>query len=240
MFEHFLLSVVEFTSWLWGWPMILILAGGSLLMTVYLGFFQFRYFPYIMKQTFGHLFEKPKKGEKGTISGFKAMLAALGATIGAGNIVGAGVAIGMGGPGALFWMWICGIMASAFKYAEIVLGIKYRIVDENGEYTGGPMYYLRKITPWLGSLYAAIFVLELIPAVANQAASVTDIGTVAGIPKAASAVVIAVIILVVVWGGIRRIADVMNAVVPFMSVAYFVGVLVIIAMNITKLPEVVY
>lgn len=239
MFEHFLLSVVEFTGWLWGWPMILILAGGSLLMTAYLGFFQFRYFPYIMKQTFGHLFEKPKEGEKGTISGFKAMLAALGATIGAGNIVGAGVAIGMGGPGALFWMWICGIMASAFKYAEIVLGIKYRIVDENGEYTGGPMYYLRKITPWLGSLYAVIFVLELIPSVANQAASVTDIGTVAGIPKAASAVVIAVIILAVVWGGIRRIADVMNAVVPFMSVAYFVGVLVIVAMNITKLPEVV-
>ena len=101
------------------------------------------------------------------------------------------------------------------------------------------MYYLRKITPWLGSLYAAIFVLELIPSVANQAASVTDIGTVAGIPKAVSAVVIAVIILAVVWGGIRRIADVMNAVVPFMSVAYFVGVLVIVAMNITKLPEVV-
>lgn len=234
--EKFLVSVTEFTNWLWGWPMIGLLAFGSVIMSAYLGFFQFKYFPYIMKSTFGNLFAKPKEGEEGTVSAFKAMISALGATIGAGNIVGVGVAIGMGGPGAVFWMWACGIFASAFKYSEIALAIKYRRVDENGEYVGGPMYYLRKIAPWFGTLYAAIFAVELLPSVANQAASISDIATVVGIPKWVSAILTAAMVILVVYGGIKRLADTMDAVVPIMTVAYFAGVMLVLILNYDAIP----
>lgn len=235
--EKILVWATDFTNWLWGWPMVGLLAFGSVAMSAYLGFFQFRHFAYIMKSTFGNLFAKPKEGEEGTVSAFKAMISALGATIGAGNVVGVAVAIGMGGPGAVFWMWVCGIFASAFKYSEIALAIKYRKIDENGEYVGGPMYYLRKIAPWFGTLYAAIFAVELLPAVANQAASISDIAMVVGIPKWVSAVLTATMVIFVVYGGIKRLADTMDAVVPVMTVAYFIGVMLILILNYKAIPE---
>ncbi len=237
--DSVLLTVNAISSWLWGLPMLIILAGGSIAMTIYLGFFQFRYFPSIMKYTFANLFEKPKNNFIGTISGFKAMLTALAVTLGSGNIVGVGVAIGLGGPGAIFWMWVCGMFASSFKYAEIVIGMKYRVLDEKGVYVGGPMYYLGSIAPWFGKLYALIFMLELIPSVANQAAGISDMGTVIGVPKPVFAFIIAVIIILIVHGGVRRIADVMNAVIPSMTILYFIAVIIIVIMNIKAVPSVI-
>ena len=237
--DSVLFTVNSISSWLWGLPMLIILAGGAIVMSIYLGFFQFRYFPFIMKYTFGNLFEKPKNNFIGTISGFKAMLTALAVTLGSGNIVGVGVAIGLGGPGAIFWMWICGMFASSFKYAEIVIGMKYRVLNEKGEYVGGPMYYLGSIAPWFGKLYALIFMFELIPSVANQAAGISDMGTVIGVPKPVFAFIIAVLIILIVHGGVRRIADVMNAVIPSMTILYFVAVIIIVIMNIQAVPSVI-
>ena len=121
--ETFLGLVSAISNWLWGIPLLVLLGGGGLFLSIYLGFFQFRYLPFIIGQTFGKIFSKPE-GE-GTVSPFQAATAALASTVGASNIVGVPVAIAFGGPGALFWMWVFALLGSASKFSEILLGIKY-------------------------------------------------------------------------------------------------------------------
>ena len=127
--ETFLGLVSAISNWLWGIPLLVLLGGGGLFLSIYLGFFQFRYLPFIIGQTFGKIFSKPE-GE-GTVSPFQAATAALASTVGASNIVGVPVAIAFGGPGAIFWMWVFALLGSASKFSEILLGIKYR--EKNAE-----------------------------------------------------------------------------------------------------------
>ncbi|MCT4595136.1 MAG: sodium:alanine symporter family protein [Anaeromicrobium sp.] len=235
--EGFLKLVGDLSGWIWGTPMLIILVGGSLWLTISLGFFQFKYFPFIMRETFGKIFQKAQ-GE-GTISPFQAATSALASTIGASNIVGVPVAIAFGGPGAIFWMWLVSLIGAASKFSEIILGIKYREKNENGEYVGGPMYYLRKglKSPFMGALFAFGLMVELIPSIATQTVSVVQTANTIGIPNMASGVVVAVVVALVVYGGIKRIAQVTEKLVPFMAMLYLVGAFIIIIGNASRIPE---
>ncbi len=238
--EGFVNAIINFSNWLWGIPMLVILVGGSLFLTIKLGFFQFKYFPYAMRETFGKMFKKPE-GE-GTISPFQAATAALASTIGASNIVGVPVAIAFGGPGAVFWMWIVALIASAAKFSEIVLGIRYREKNEEGEYVGGPMYFLKNgIKSGLGKALSVIFsfflMIEIIPSIATQAASAVQTAGTINIPNWVTGSLLVVLVGLVVFGGIKRIASFTEKLVPFMALLYIIGGIVIIIVNITELPR---
>ena len=140
--EQIISAVTAVSNWLWGYPMLVLIVGGGIFLTVRLGFFQFVYFPYIMRQTFGSMLKKID-GE-GSVSPFAAATTALASTIGASNIIGVPVAIAFGGPGAVLWMWATALIGSATKFTEVVLGLYYREKNSEGYYVGGPMYYLSK------------------------------------------------------------------------------------------------
>lgn len=233
-------AIVSFSTWLWGVPMLVILVGGSLFLTIKLGFFQFKYFPFAMSQTFGKMLKKPDEGE-GTISPFQAATAALASTIGASNIVGVPVAIAFGGPGAIFWMWVVAIIASGAKFSEIVLGMKYREKNEEGVYVGGAMYYLTnglkgKFGKAMGIIFAFFLMLEVGPSIATQAASAAQTASTLNIPVWVTGGLLVILVGLVVFGGIKRIATFTEKVVPAMAFIYLVGGLIIIFANITQVP----
>lgn len=238
--DAFVNFIVTISNWIWGTPMLVILFGGGLILSFSLGFFQFKYFGFILKETFGKMLKKPEKGE-GTVSPFQAASAALASTIGASNIVGVPVAIAFGGPGAVFWMWLTALIGSASKFSEIVLGIKYRQKNELGEFVGGPQYYLDKglKAPWLGKLFAFFLMLEIVPSVATQTVSVVQTANTLNIPNWISGAVIAILVGFVVYGGIKRIVQVSEKLVPFMAGLYILGALVITIVNIGELPSVI-
>lgn len=233
-------SIVNFSNWLWGVPMLVILVGGSLILTIRLGFFQFRYFGFAMSQTFGKMLKKPDEGE-GTISPFQAATAALASTIGASNIVGVPVAIAFGGPGAIFWMWVVAIIASGAKFSEIVLGMKYREKNKEGVYVGGPMYYLSKgikgpLGKALGIIFAFFLMIELAPSIATQTVSAVQTASTLNIPEWVTGGFLVILVGLVVFGGIKRIAQFTEKVVPAMAILYLAGGLIIIIANITEVP----
>lgn len=225
------------SGWIWGPPMLILLVGGGLLLTIYLGFFQFRYFGYIMKQTFGKIFATPE-GE-GTLTPFQAATAALASTVGASNIVGVPVAIMFGGPGAVFWMWITALVGCASKFVEIVLGIKYREKNEEGEYVGGPMYFIKSGLNWpiLANLFAFGLMVELVPSIMVQANSFAGSVANMGMPPLVSGIIACLLVGLVVIGGIKRIGAVSEKLVPFMSLLYVVGCAIIVVMNIANVPS---
>lgn len=237
--EGFINIVNVVTGWVWGLPMLLTLGLGGLFLSAKLGFFQVRYFPYIMKQTFGKMFTKAAPGE---VSPFQAATAALASTVGASNIVGVPAAIMFGGPGAIFWMWIMALFGMGSKFVEIVLGFKYREKNELGEYVGGPMYYMKNglNMKWLGSFFAFFLMLELIPSIMVQSNSVAASALEAfNIPPLVTGIITLVLVGLVVIGGIKRIAKVTEKLVPFMALAYFLGASVIVIANIGELPGVI-
>jgi len=233
-------ALISFSNWLWGIPMLVILVGGSIFLTIRLGFVQFRHFPFAMKQTFGKMFSKSENGE-GTVTAFQAATAALASAIGASNIVGVPVAIAFGGPGAVFWMWIVALIGAGAKFTEIVLGIKYRELNEEGDYVGGPMYYLRKgikgsLGKVLGFMFSFFLMIEIAPSIATQTVSVVQSASTINIPNWVTGIVLVIIVGIVVFGGIKRIGKVTEKLVPFMALLYIIGALVIIIVNITELP----
>lgn len=231
--QGFLDLLVSFANWFWGIPILILIGGGGLYISIRLGFIQIRKFPYICSQTFGKMFSKTGDGE---VSPFSAACAALASSIGASNIVGVPVAIALGGPGAIFWMWVLAILGCATKYAEITLGIKYREKNEDGEWAGGPFYYLRAlggpIGKFLGAFYAFGLMIELIPSLATQGLSATSQFAIFGIDQTIVGVILAIVVAIVCIGGITRIAKVMDLMVPVMAVIYLLGALVVIAFNI--------
>lgn len=236
--ESFVKYIISLSNWIWGPPMLIILFGGGILLSIRLGFFQFRYLGYIIKQTFGKILHKPE-GE-GTVSPFQAATAALASTIGASNIVGVPVAIALGGPGAVFWMWITALIGSASKFCEIVLGIKYRVKNKEGEWVGGPQYYLDKglNAPWLGKLFAFFLMIELIPSIATQTVSFVQTAGTLNIPDYAAGIFIALVVGVVLFGGIKRIVKVTEFLVPIMAGIYLLIALIIVIVNISAIPNV--
>ena len=228
--------IFKATDWLWAYPMLIVLVGGGLYLTVQLKFMQFIKLPLILKMTIGRSFNQ--KGKDGKISGYQAVTAALASTLGTGNIVGVAFAIAYGGPGAIFWMWLIGIIACAIKFSEIVIAIKYRHINEMGDYVGGPMYYLSRGTPfkWLGSVFAVGAVIVLAIASAIQAGSVVDSVQFIHINRYVSTITVALIVVIVVYGGIRRIVSITEKMVPIMSLVYVIGGFAVIAINYQAIP----
>ncbi len=186
---------------------------------------------------------KADADESGDISPFQALMTALSATIGTGNIAGVATAIYFGGPGAIFWMWVIALFGMATKYAEAVLAVKYREVDEIGNYVGGPMYYikngLKKQWHWLGGAFAFFGMIAGF-GLGNmvQSNSVADeIHNTFNITPWISGLVMAILVASVILGGIKRIAEVAGKIVPIMAIAYFAGALVIILINISGIPD---
>ncbi|MYL60762.1 amino acid carrier protein, partial [Virgibacillus halodenitrificans] len=177
----------------------------------------------------------------GTITPFQAFTSALASTAGATNIVGVPVAISLGGPGALFWMWIVALIGMATRYGEIVLGMKYREKNEKGIWVGGPQYYIKKALGWntVALLFAVFLMLEIIPSVMVQSNSITtQLQGAFNWPVQITGIIIAAIIGIIVFGGIKRIANVTDKLVPFMVLSYLILALIIIIVNIAELPNV--
>lgn len=222
------------SGWVWGPPMLMLLVGTGVYLTIILRGLQFRALAYALRL----VFDKDEKA-KGDISHFAALTTALAATVGIGNIVGVATAITLGGPGAVFWMWITGLVGMATKYAEALLAVKYREEGINGM-RGGPMYYIAKGAglPWLGVLFA-IFTAGAAFGIgnmtqANAAAAVLD--DVFGIASWITGGILMVLTALVLIGGIRSIGRFTSMLVPFMIVAYLGAAFVVIALNISEVP----
>lgn len=230
------------SNWMWGPPMLALIVGGGIFLTIRLGFFQILHYPYILKQTFGTIFKKSKG--QGTVSPFQAATTALASTIGASNIVGVPIAIAFGGPGAVFWMWVVSLIGCATKFSEIVLGVKYRELNEDGQYVGGPMYYLaagipnKTIGETLAIIFAFFTMIISAASVAAQSVSATQTVGVMGVSNITTGIILTLFVAVIVYGGITRIASVSSKLVPFMSSLYVLGALVVVLCNITALPDV--
>jgi len=231
-----------FSGFMWGWPLIIIISVTAVVYSVTLKFFQFRRFGYIVKNTFGKIFDKQIRGE-GTLTPFQAASSALAGTIGVGNIAGVGVAIGLGGPGALFWMWVVALLAAVAKFAEVVLSIHYREKDpETGIYRGGFMYMVKKGLganwAWLASIWSFLFFVQFLVGGAVQSNALADVVAYSfGGNKLIVGIIIAVFVGFVILGGIKRIGKVAEKLVPLMAVIYFIGSMTIIILNITVLPS---
>ncbi len=230
------------TGLLWGPFMLTLLVGGGLFLSFRTGFVQFRRFGYIWSQTVGSLFRRKsdKDVRKGTITPFQAVTAELGSTVGASNIIGVSVAIFFGGPGAIFWMWVTSFVGMATKFSEIVLSQLTREKNEQGEFVGGPMFYLKKAlkSPFLANVFAFVFMLEIFSSIMVQANSAAGSARTLGIDPVISGLVIMFFIGIIVFGGVRRVGKVSEKFVPFMSGLYLLGCLVIILSRLNAVPGV--
>ena len=210
--------IQDFGNWFWGIPILILIGGGGLFLTIYLGFPQIRHFGYAMSQTFGKMFAKKEEGKVRPIS---AAFAALACAVGASNIVGVPVAIALGGPGAVFWIWVLAILGMCTKYCEVALGIKYRRKNDVGEWVGGPAYYLRglgkKIGVVFGVGYAFFFMIELVPSLASQGVSAAEQFNVFGANQTITGIIIAVLVGVILAGGFKRVSSVTDILVPVMA-----------------------
>ncbi len=230
------------SGWVWGPPLMILLVGTGLYLTLALKGLQFRKLMYALWLA---LIKRKEEGdEPGDITHFQALMTALSATVGTGNIAGVATAIAAGGPGALFWMWITGLVGMATKYAEAVLAVKYRVQDEYGTMSGGPMYYISRGLgwKWLGTLFA-IFAAVAAFGIGNmvQSNSVADaVQATFHIPLSVTGVVLMVATGLVIIGGIKSIGRVTGVLVPFMIVFYMGGALVIILLKISALPQALY
>ncbi|MEX6347360.1 alanine/glycine:cation symporter family protein [Staphylococcus ureilyticus] len=238
-------KLISFSDWLWGYPLVLLLLFASVFLTVYLNFIQFRHFFYMLKQTFGSVNKKPR-GE-GTITPRQALTSALSSTVGAANIVGVPTAIMMGGPGAVFWMMVIAFLGMALKFSENVLGVHYREQNKKGEFVGGPIYYMKKgfKNKKLGTIFSLIFafalMIEIVPSIMVQGHSAAStMKDTFNVPMAVSGVILAVLAALVVFGGVKRIASFAEKIVPIMVGLYcFFGFLIIL-MNISHVPNVIW
>ena len=232
-------SVISTLSgWVWGPPMLVLLVGTGLYLTILLRGMQFRVLPHALS-----LIWHKEHGTEGDISHFAALMTALAATVGIGNIVGVATAISLGGPGAVFWMWMTGLLGMATKYSEAVLAVKYR---EKGRYgmRGGPMYYLTKGAnlPWLGWLFAVFTSLATF-GIGNM----TQANAVAGIFQSTFSIepwvtgtVLMMLTGLVILGGIKSIGRFTSLLVPFMIVGYVAASLLVLALNAGEIPHALY
>lgn len=223
----------------WGPYMMVLILGTGLYLMIRLGLQPLRKIPYGFKQ----LFDGRKAHGEGDVSPFNALMTSLSATVGTGNIVGVATAIGLGGPGALFWMWCTALVGMATKYAEAVLAVEYRETNDKGLRVGGPMYYIKnglgKRWGWLAGAFAVFGMLAGF-GIGNtvQANSVADaLEKSFALPAWVTGLILAVLVGLVLLGGIRRIAQVAGKVVPFMAVAYIAGGLWVIGANASALPS---
>lgn len=229
-------------SFIWGPPIMVLLIGTGIWLTLGTRFVQVRLFLSAWKLTLGGAFQRGSAAKgSGDITPFQALMTALSATVGNGNIAGVATAIALGGPGAPVWMWLTGLVGMATKYAEAFLGVKYRETSRDGTLSGGPMYFLKNGTgyPWMGGIYAACGAIAAF-GIGNmvQANSVALVfRTEMGVPVWVTGVVLAGLTWLVIIGGIKRIGHVAEILVPFMCLAYVLGGLAIILVKFSAIPD---
>ncbi len=240
------------SDFVWGVPAMICIVGVGILLTVRTRFIQVRKFPLAMKSTLGKIFDKNKPKE-GALSPFQAVCTALAGTVGTGNIAGVAGALAIGGPGAIFWMWCSAFLGMCTKFAEVTLAVHFREKNDAGENIGGPMYYIKNGLgakwKWLAILYAAFGVLTVFgTGNATQVNTiVTSIDTAlinynviseGGVSRLnlILGIIIAAMVAMVLLGGIKRIGQVTERLVPFMAVIYILLALGVILMNINQLP----
>ena len=233
---------------LWGIPMLILILGTGILLSIRSKFFQVREFGYALKQTMGKTFKlrssknKSALNNEKAITPFEAFCTGVSGTVGTGNIVGVTTAILSGGPGAVFWMWVSAFFGMITKYAEITLAVFFRKKDEKGEYIGGPMYFIEKGTKqkWLAILFAIFTMLAAIGMSSVQADTIqTTWKTTFYMPTWLTAVIISVFTALVVIGGIKRIGKVTSIIVPFMAVFFIIMAIIVVCVNITAVPAVI-
>ena len=235
MFEQIIDQIYGFV---WGPVMLTLLLGTGIFLTIGLKGMTISHIPYAFKQLF-----KGRQGSgDGEISPFNALMTSLSSTIGMGNIAGVATAIGLGGPGALFWMWCAAFVGMATKYAEAVLAVNYRETDEAGRKVGGPMYYIKNGLgdkwKWLGgafALFGSLAGFGLANTVQSNAVSQV-LETNFNVPTVISGIVMAVLVGGVLLGGIKRIASVAGKLVPFMATLYMTATFIILVMNAPAIP----
>ena len=246
----------------WGPWMLLLLVGTGVFLTVKVGFLQFTKFGYAMKNTVGKIFQK-QTAAGGEVTPFQALTTALAATVGTGNIAGVTGAIAVGGPGAVFWMWISALFGMVTKYAEVVLAVQYRERNPKGDYVGGPMYYIKngmgEKWKWLATLFSLLAALAAfgignmtqVNTIASSfnaavdafggntgAATVVLFGQTVPISSIAVGMFVAVIVAMVLFGGIKRIGSVTEKLVPFMAAIYIVCALCVVGMNLSSVGKI--
>ena len=241
-------------NFIWGVPAMVCIFGVGLYLSIRTNFLQIRKFPYAIKTTLGRIFRK-RDASDGAITPFQAVCTALAATVGTGNIAGVAGALAIGGPGAIFWMWVSALFGMCTKYAEVTLAVHYREINANGELVGGPMYYIKnglsKKWHWLAYLFAAFGVLTVFGT--GNATQVNTITTAINsallnynvISESAVStsnliigIIIAILIAMILLGGIKRIGHVTEKLVPFMALLYILLGLGVILLNIQNVPAV--
>ena len=241
-------------DFVWGVPAMICIIGVGLLLSFRTRFLQIRKFPYAMKATLGKVFSK-EESQHGSITPFQAVCTALAATVGTGNIAGVAGAIAIGGPGAVFWMWVSALLGMCTKFAEVTLAVHYREKNAYGDYVGGPMYYikngLKKNWHWLATAYAGFTVLTVFGT--GNATQVNTITTainsallsynVIGADAAKTVsliigIVIAIVVALVLLGGVKRIGKVAEKLVPFMAVLYVILGVGVMILNAERVPSV--
>ena len=243
-------------DFVWGVPAMICIIGVGLYLTLRTNFLQIRKFPYAMKTTVGRVFKK-KNASDGALTPFQAVCTALAGTVGTGNIAGVAGAIAIGGPGAVFWMWVSALLGMCTKFAEVTLAVHYREKNEHGDYIGGPMYYIKnglgKKWHWLAILFCIFGVMTVFGT--GNATQVNTITTAINsallnyhiLPESAvdtfnlvMGIVLAVLVGVILLGGIKRIGKVTEKLVPFMALLYIALGLGVVILNIQNVPEVFY
>ena len=241
--KEFQAILTAFDDWLWGNWLLFVLLGVGILYTVITGGIQIRRFGYIIRKTVWEPIRSKNKESKesGTISSFQALCTAVASCVGSGNIVGVSTAVLAGGMGAIFWMWVAAFVGMATKYGEIILGMLYREKNEEGNYVGGPMYYIKKglHIPWLATLCAFFMVTQIIGGNFIQSNTISGVMKENfGVPYMTTGIVLVLLIFVITLGGLKRLAHVAQTLVPSMALIYVAGGLIIILANITKVPGV--
>ncbi len=221
----------------WGPPLLILLVGTGIFLTFRLGFLQLRSLPYALKLAFSRNQDKKSEGD---ISHFQALMTAMAATVGTGNIVGIATAVVLGGPGAIFWMWVAGFFGMATKYGEAILAVKYRVKDEEGEMAGGPMYYLEHglKQKWLGVLFAVFGALAAF-GIGNgtQSKAVADMmNSTFSVPTWITGIVLVLFAGAVILGGIKWIGRVTAFFVPIMAAFYIIAGIVVMVLNYELVP----
>ena len=229
----------EIDSLLWGPPLIVLLLGTGIYLTLRLNLMQVFRLPLALSLIF-----RAKNHGEGDVSSFKSLCVALAATVGTGNIVGVATAVKLGGPGAVFWMWVAAFFGMATKYAEGLLAVKYRTTDEKGEIAGGPMFYIRhgmgeKWAP-MAAFFAGACILVAFFGIGTfpQVNAIVDSMHIAfGVPREVSDGIVTLLVAAITIGGLQSISRVASKIVPFMAVVYVVVSLGLIVMNLSAVPD---
>ncbi|MDY4835486.1 MAG: sodium:alanine symporter family protein [Frisingicoccus sp.] len=244
------------SNFVWGVPAMVCILGVGLYLSLRTGFLQIRKFPYAIRTTLGRIFRK-REASDGALTPFQAVCTALAATVGTGNIAGVAGAIAIGGPGAIFWMWVSALFGMCTKFSEVTLAVHFRERNEKGDLVGGPMYYIKnglgKHWQWLGILFSAFGVLTVFGT--GNATQVNTITT--AIDSALMnyhivsdnsvktvnlvlGIIIAAVVAIVLLGGVKRIGSVTEKLVPFMALFYVILAIGVVIINIKNVPGVLY